>query len=261
MKKTAHRRLIQSVDRALKILDVLANRDEPIGLTELARKMGLDSSTVYRLLYTLRVHGYAQQDSGDKRYRLGPKAIELGQKALDRFSLRRQAGAFVRELAAKTGESALLATLVGGKPICVENEDGAGLFRMSPQVGSEAFPHCTATGKAIAANLPERELQQLLAKTGVWQFTDKTITDLGALRIHLRKVREEGYAVNDEEIYAGLRGLAAPVFDHRGLVVGSIGISGPVSRMTPEKLEESKQVVMNLARELSRSIGYVETAE
>jgi len=102
------------LDRALNILEVLADRDESVGLTELARMMGLDSITVYLLLYTLRVHGYVQQGDRDKRYGLGPKAIELGQKALQKFTLRSKGAPFIRELAAKTGEAAHLVSLVGG---------------------------------------------------------------------------------------------------------------------------------------------------
>ncbi len=177
MKKTAKPRLIQSVDRALNILEILADRDQSIGLTELARMMGLDSSTVYRLLSTLRVHGYAEQDHRDRKYHLGPKAIELGQKALQKFTLRSKGAPFVRELAAKTGEAAHLVSLVGGQAIYVDNRAGAGLLTVSAQIGGVALPYCAATGKAVAANVSETELEWLLASTELRKLTENTITD------------------------------------------------------------------------------------
>ena len=141
MNKMPQRRLIQSLDRALKILEVLADRDEPISLTELAKTMELDNSTVYRLVSTLRAHGYAQQSSRDKKYRLGPKAIELGQKALQKFTLRASGAPFVRELAAKTGETVNLVGLVGGKTVCIDKKERPGLITFSPRIGAEAPPY------------------------------------------------------------------------------------------------------------------------
>ena len=261
MKKTPQPRLIQSVDRALNILEVLADRDESVKLTELARMMGLDSSTVYRLLSTLRVHGYAEQDHRDRKYHLGPKAIELGQKALQKFTLRSKGAPFVRELAAKTGEAAHLVSLVGGQAIYVDNRAGAGLLTVSAQIGGVALPYCTATGKAVAANLSETELERLLASTELRELTENTITDLGVLRSHFQEVRDQGYAVDDEEYHLGIRCLAAPVFDHSGAVVGSIGISASISSLTPDKVEQYKSIVMGAARELSRSMGCVQGAE
>jgi len=254
-------RLIQSLDRALKILDVLADRDEPIGLTELATSMGLDSSTVYRLLYTLRVHGYARQGGRDRRYRLGPKAIELGQKALQKFTLLERGRPFLRELAAKSEETATLVGLVGNSTVCVSKKERPGFLTFSPRIGAEAPPYCTATGKAVIANLPEVELEQLLDSIEIVRRTDNTITEPAALKEHLRTVREQGYAVDDEEYHPGIRCVAAPVFDHNGAVVGSIGISAAATSLTPEKAEQIAPVVMDIGRRLSIGMGYLDESE
>jgi IclR family KDG regulon transcriptional repressor len=254
-------RLIQSLDRALKILDVLADRDEPIGLTELARSMGLDSSTVYRLLYTLRIHGYARQGGRDRRYRLGPKAIELGQKALQKFTLLERGRPFLRELAATSEETATLVGLVGNSTVCVSKKERPGFLSFSPRIGAEAPPYCTATGKAVIANLPEGELERLLDSIEIVGRTDNTITELTALKEHLRTVREQGYAVDDEEYHPGIRCVAAPVFDHDGVVVGSIGISAAATSLTPEKAEQIAPVVVDIGRRLSISMGYLDESE
>jgi DNA-binding IclR family transcriptional regulator len=254
-------RLIQSVDRALTILDELADRDEPIGLTELATTMGLDSSTVYRLLYTLRVHGYARQGGRDRRYRLGPKAIELGQKALQKFTLLEKGRPFLRELADEIEETATLVGLVGRSTVCLSKRERPGFLTFSPRIGAVAPPYCTATGKAVIANLPETELQQLLDSLELRRLTENTLTHRGALKKHLRMVREQGYAVDDEEYHPGIRCVAAPVFDHDGAVVGSIGISASASRLTSEKAKRIAPIVMDKAGNLSRSMGYLEEPE
>jgi len=255
------RRLIQSVDRALKILDVLADRDEPIGLTELATTMGLDSSTVYRLLHTLRVHGYARQGGRDRRYRLGPKAIELGQKALQKFTLLEKGRPFLRELADEVEETATLVGLVGSSTVCLSKRERPGFLAFSPRIGAVAPPHCTATGKAVIAHLPESELQHLLESIELQKLTENTITRRGVLKKHLSMVREQGYAVDNEEYHPGIRCVAAPVFDHNGAVVGSIGISASASRLTPDRVERVAPLVMDIGNRLSQSMGYLEASE
>jgi IclR family KDG regulon transcriptional repressor len=261
MSKRPKVRLIQSLDRALRILGILADRDASIGLTELAQEMGLDSSTVYRLVATLRAHGYAQQDETDKRYSLGPTAIELGQKALAKFTLRSKGAPFVRELASRTGETAHLASLVGGQPIYVDKRVGSAPLTISAQIGGLALPYCTATGKAIAAYLDEAELDRLLAETELRKLTENTITDADVLREHLREVRARGYAVDDEEYHPGIRCIAVPIYDYRGFVVGSLGISASVARLVTEKMEACTAVLLDVGGRLSESMGYVEGDE
>jgi IclR family KDG regulon transcriptional repressor len=261
MTKKPKVRLIQSLDRALNILDILADRDGAVGLTELANEMGLDSSTVYRLVATLRAHGYAQQDETDKRYALGPKAIELGQKALAKFTLRSRGAPFVRELASKTGETAHLVTIVGGQAVYVDKRIGSGPLTISAQIGGLALPYCTATGKAIAAHLTEAELDRLLSETELRRLTERTIVDPEVLREHLRTVRAQGYAVDNEEYHPGIRCVGAPIFDHRGFVVGALGISASVATLVEEKMERCTAVLLDVAGRLSESMGYVEGDE
>jgi IclR family KDG regulon transcriptional repressor len=236
MNKKPRARLIQSLDRALNILDVLADRDGSVGLTELASDMGLDSSTVYRLLATLRAHRYVQQDERDRRYSLGPKAIELGQKALGKFTLRSKGAPFVRELASKTGETAHLASMVGGHPVYVDKRVGSGPLTVSAQIGGFALPYCTAT-------------------------TAKTITDVGVLKEHLKQVRTQGYALDDEEYHPGIRCLGVPIFDHSGLVVGSLGISASVSSLAGDRMTSCITTLKDVGRRLSSAMGYVEGDE
>jgi IclR family KDG regulon transcriptional repressor len=261
MNKKPQARLIQSLDRALNILDVLADREGSIGLTELASHMGLDTSTVYRLLATLRAHGYAQQDERDRRYSLGPKAIELGQKALSKFTLRSKGSPFVRELASKTGETAHLASMVGGQPIYVDKRVGSGPLSISAQIGVVALPYCTATGKAIAAYLPDAELDRLLGQTELRKLTENTIADAETLKKHLEEVREQGYAMDDEEYHPGIRCLAAPIFDHGGSIVGSIGISASVATLNGDKMARSLATLLDVSERLSNSMGHVEGDE
>jgi len=143
----------------------------------------------------------------------------------------------------------------------VDKRVGSGPLTISAQIGGVALPYCTATGKAIAAYLPDAELDRLLGQTEFRKLTEKTIADVEALRKHLEEVRQQGYAVDEEEYHPGIRCLAAPIFDHRGSVVGSIGISASVATLVGDKMAGCVTTLLDVSRRLSTSMGYVEGDE
>jgi IclR family KDG regulon transcriptional repressor len=256
MAKTRDPKLIQSLDRGLEVLEILGNSDGLMGVTELADMLGVDKATAYRILFTLKSQGYVNQDEETRKYGLGLKAIKLGQKALRKLDLRTKAKPFLRELAQTTGETVLLVTLVNDKLVYIDKEESTALLTISAQIGREAVPHCTATGKAFVAYLPDEKIDSFLSNVGLRPHTARTIVTLPELKAHLQMVRRQGYALDDEEYHPGVRCIAAPVFNHMGNVVASIGISGPAKRLELDRIEEYKRIVVETASKLSQSLGY-----
>ena len=248
-------KIIGSLDRGLHILEMLGAAVEPLRVTEIAGVLKVDKSTAYRLLHTLQARGYVSQVE-TRRYRLGSKCIELGSLALKTIDMRMQARPFLEELADQTGQTIHLAVLSNIEAIYVDMVQGSSVITISTDVGMEAPGHCTASGKALFAHLSPEQLRQIYSGRELPQFTPSTITDLASLEAHLQVVREQGYAVDDEERYQGVRCMAAPVFDHHGQVIASISVSGPSSQMYLKRIKELKGPVIKVATQLSAKLGY-----
>lgn len=247
--------VIGSLDRGLRILDMLGTSTEPLGVAEIAGELDVDKSTAYRLLQTLQARQYVRQvETG--QYRLGSKCIQLGSQALKTIDVRAQARPFLEELADQTGQTVHLATMVGDRAVYVGRVQGRSVITISTEVGMEAPGHCSASGKALFAYLPDKRLEEIFNERKLHQYTAKTITDLAALKKHLRQVIEQGYAIDDEERYPGVRCVAAPVFNHQGQVVASLSVSSPSSQVDLNQIEALKELVVNQVGKLSAQLGY-----
>lgn len=245
---------IQSLARGLKLLELLAAGDDDVGVTELAGQMGIDKSSVSRLVQTLAAYGYAEQDPTSRRYRLGPQIVRLSRSLLTRMPLRDEAKPFLRTLVNRTGECAHIAILAQGQALYIDQVESPASLRVTTGVGTLAPLHCTALGKCLLTFDSTAEMPAELPP-----FTARTITDHKSLAAHLEQTRRQGYAVDDEEYDFGVRCVAAPVFDYRGKVVGAIGISGPAGRMGLDRLPHFAQVVLGAARELSNRMSFQRT--
>jgi DNA-binding IclR family transcriptional regulator len=247
--------IIGSLDRGLRILEMLGTASKPLGVTEIAKTLEVDKSTAYRLLFTLQARGYARQVQ-DKKYWLGSTCLQLGSLAVKAVDVRVQARRFLEELAARTEQTVHLAVLFGDEAIYVDRIHGSSVVSISTNVGADAVGHCTASGKAIFAHIPHEQLNEIYKSKELTKYTARTITDLASLESHFGIVREQGYAVDDEERYDGVRCVAAPIFNHSGEAIASFSVSGPVSRMDLKRLEDSKETVIRMASELSAELGY-----
>jgi len=242
---------IQSLARGLKILELLAQAENGVSVTELAEELGVDKSSASRLIQTLATYGFAEQDPTSRRYRLGPQVVRLSRSLLTRMPLRDEAKPFLRQLVERTGECAHLAILAQGQALYVDQVESPASLRVTTGVGTLAPLHCTALGKCLLAFDNGIALPKELPS-----YTPRTITDPEVLRLHLEQTRRQGYAIDDEEYDFGVRCVAAPVFDYRGKVIGAIGISGPAGRMGLDRLPHYAQVVMDAARELSNRMSF-----
>lgn len=241
---------IQSLARGLKILNLLEQARSGMGTTEVAREMTIDKSSASRLLHTLANYDFVVQDESTARYQLGPRLLTLGQRVLDRISLRDRARPYLYKLVDATGECAHLAILAQRQALYIDQAESSAALRVESEIGTLSPLHCTALGKAMLAfgdgALPEALLP----------FTQRTITDQAVLQAQLLQIRQRGYAIDDEEYNYGVRCVAAAVYDHRGMLLGAIGISGPAGRVTLERIDEFGALVRQVAEELSAKLGY-----
>ncbi|WP_161955070.1 IclR family transcriptional regulator [Moorella sp. Hama-1] len=247
---------VQSLEKGLKVLEALAAAGGGVGLSELSRRLGLNKSTVYRLLTTLKAYGYVDQEAVTERYTLGLKVLDISSSLLDRLDVRAVAHPYLKELAATSQEAAHMVIRDGGEAVYVDKVEGNRTIRMYSQIGRRVALHSTAVGKAMLAFLSQEEVKEIITGRGVPRFTARTIITMAALEAELARVRERGYAIDDSENEEGIRCVGAPIFDHRGRVVAVVSISGPTLHVTPERLPELGRLVRQAGREISRHLGY-----
>lgn len=258
--RTRPSNLVQTLERASFILDILGQSPQGISIKDLSEKMLLPKGTTHRLLSSLSYFGYVRQDRNTKNYFLGFKLVELGNMLLGQLDLRKEAEPFLRNLAQRTKETVHLVILDGNEIVYLdklETEPHAGGLRMASRVGSRNPAHSCAVGKALMAYLPEEALARMVEEKGLSRRTENTITDFNQLKDHMRLVRKQGYAVDDEENERGIRCVGAPVFDEAGKAVAAISVSGPAFRVTKKSVQENlKKEVMETALRISQRLGF-----
>lgn len=246
---------VQSIERAVKILEGLAEEREGLGVTELSRLLDLHKSTVHRLLSTLLKLGYVEQNPYTEKYRLGMKLLYLGGAILERMDLKREAHDLLKELSGQVNEAVHLVIPDGNQAVYIDKIDSNGTIRMYSQIGRRAPMHASAVGKAILAFSPKETVERII-EGGLVQYTPKTITDKDKLLGHLKVIRTQGFAVDDEENEEGIRCVGAPIFDYTGHVIGALSISGPTVTVTPEKLKTLAVRVKEYGDKISRKMGW-----
>lgn len=247
--------LIQSLDRGLQLLEIISQAKEPMGLPELSEMLGVDRSTVHRLLGTLQKRNYVVQDPVSKRYSLGLRVIELSRRALDGINFRSIAKPYLKRLSKETGESTNLFILTDNHAICVDYEASPSPLAVTNDTGIIYIMHATAGGKVLLANMPEAVRQKIITTAPLAAFTPRTYTDANALLMNLQQIKAQGYAIDDEERYVGVRCIAAPIFDHTQKNIAGISMSGPASRVTLDKVPEFAKYVVQAAEDISKELG------
>jgi IclR family transcriptional regulator, pca regulon regulatory protein len=230
----------QSLERGLAILSAFTPDQAALGISELARRLGLTRSTAHRYVATLTTLGYLQQDDATRKYRLGPRVLDLGFSMLGSLELREIAAPHLRRLTDVTGHTSNLAIRDDTDVILIDRVRGRpGPYHhleFSLHVGSRIPSYCSATGKALLAFLPRPDLDRLLNRIDLVQRGPRTLTDKRALLAELDHVRRTGIAVNDEELESALRSIAAPVRSRSGEVIAAINVAVPWSPATMSEL-------------------------
>jgi IclR family acetate operon transcriptional repressor len=246
--------LVQSVDRAVTVLEILARRGEA-GVTELAAELGVHKSTAFRLVAALEHRGLVDQPQGRGKYRLGMGLVRLAGVAAGQIDLARESRLICDRLAAELGETVNVAVLDEEHAINISQTRGSAAVSSHNWVGQRTPLHATSSGKVLLAFQPAEPRARLLAQP-LPRFTARTVTDPAELRRALARVRERGWASTNEELEIGLNAVAAPVRAHDAAVVASISASGPSYRLTVELFAEVAARLTAAAAELSRRLGY-----
>lgn len=246
--------VIQSVDRAVAILDVLASEGWKAG-AEVARELGVHRSTALRLLATLERHGLVERDRRTAKYRLGGRLVQLASAARGEADLRSASRPVCEALARAVGETVTLDVLAGDEILPIEQATGSTSVVSVNWLGTRSPAHCTASGKVILAFGPESERARYLARP-LERRTAHTVTDRSELDAQLNGARATGYARTDEELEVGLSAIAAPVRMAGGEVVGAIDVSGPAHRFGPAQSAEIATRCVEAADDLSHRLGY-----
>jgi IclR family acetate operon transcriptional repressor len=249
-------RAIQSVSRALHLLELISELGGRATLSELARRAGLNVSTSHHLLATLVARGYVARSGARGGYYLGSKILQLSTARGRQVGLIDMAAPYLRKINEETGETVHLATLQGEDLVTLVKLEAHHQVRVDvATVGKSNAAHAAATGKAILAWVPEREMLRVLAGKGMTRFTDNTITDVSSLIEELRHVRRNGFALDREEFQPGVVCVGAAVRDHAGGVIGSISISTPKSRADDAYLDTITALLKQATRALSEEFG------
>jgi DNA-binding IclR family transcriptional regulator len=247
--------MIQSVDRAARILRALAAGSGRLGVSELSDRLGLAKGTVHGLLRTLHDHGLVEQDADSDKYQLGPQLLQLSNRYLDLNELRARSLAWSELLATRAGEAVRIGVPHGNGVLVVHHVFRPDTSLQILEVGAVLPMHATALGKVVLAYLAEPERNDVL-DAGLPKLTGRTISTLPALERELDAVRKRGYAVEREEAVLGEVGIAAPIFGRKGAVVGGIGVAGPSERLNGRARETKvATVVGEAARSISRDLG------
>ncbi|MEO3787504.1 IclR family transcriptional regulator [Actinocorallia sp. B10E7] len=242
-------------ETAARVADVLllfAGGPQYLGVSAISRELGLSKAVVHRILQSLVSREMLQTDPGVPGYRLGPAAVALGASALSRFETRTAALPVLRRLRDETGETSTLSGLVGEERVYLTQFESPYEVKMTVEVGRRFPLHAGSSGKAILAFLPEDRRESLLSRP-LLSFTERTVTDTGALRAELAEIARDGVAVSAGERQSDAGSVAAPLFGPDGEPHGSISVCGPRHRFTPERVELWRGLVLAAAEEISRS--------
>lgn len=250
--------MIQAVSNALTLLELFDDKVAELGIREMRDRLELTTQATERLVATLERRGYLELNRLTGCYRLGLKTYEISRTFLAQAELFRHAQTVLRNLVSVCNETAYIATMHDYLSTYLEAVETTMTVRVASRIGSRLPAYCTAAGKVLLAALPPERLAEYLERVELRPYTDRTITDREALARHLAAIAEQGYAVGNEELERGIRGVAAPVRNHTGRIVAAVIISGPAMRLTDERLAaELIPQVRQATDEISLKLGYL----
>jgi IclR family acetate operon transcriptional repressor len=253
--------LVQAVSRCIDIFEQLVQTEGELGISELSVATGLPAGTVHRLLATLLARGYVRQNPKTRRYSLGHQVFALAHRIHSREAVRSIARPYMRELMQITGETVNLAVLESLEAVYVSQEQAPRIVRTFAEIGNRVALHATGTGKVLLAFQAPAQREAILAKLELTPCTANTIADTVRLRAALKQIRQRGYALDWEEYQEGVCCIAVPVVNDTSYAVATLSISGPCSRLKPEKIQLFVPHLKRYARNLSIALGYEPTAE
>lgn len=248
---------IEILSVALDVVECLLDAGtKPLRASEIANQLGKNRTRVFRILKTLEQRGYCEFDEEAQAYRLGGKFVELGSQMRGELSLRKLAEPILYTLAQSTGDSVHLLTRNGNYAVPVDRYQGHHRLQVATPIGQAVPLHVGASPKILLANAPEEERERILQELTLEQFTQNTITDIDTLRQCLNDIREQGYAVDEEDYEIGVYAIGAPIYNDTGRVIAGVTITTPESRYSPDRKEKLIAQVLEAANEISTKLGF-----
>jgi IclR family transcriptional regulator, KDG regulon repressor len=249
---------LSSIRRALQILQTFSAERPEMGVTEVSRFLGVHKSSISRIIGTLASEGFLEKNPETGRYRLGLKLLDLGDRVLGRYDLRNDAAPFMEELAQKTREIIHLSILDKNQIVYLDKKGEGQALTVGTKIGGRNPAHASSMGKVLLSGLPSHELMEALSMGPLLPRTPSTITKIPDLLKELDKVKRQGFAIDNEESFPGIRCVAAPVYDRTGKIVASLSVTAPKQRMGQQRLREVRERVIAAARSISRRLGMIE---
>jgi IclR family KDG regulon transcriptional repressor len=247
--------MLSSVKKALELLDHFTVERPELSLAEISREVDAHKSSVFRVLTTLEAAGFLEKDPQSGKYRLGLKILDLAGRVWGRHDIRQIAAPHMEELARETGEVIHLAVLDGADIVYLEKKGQGQILTVATRVGGRNPAYASSMGKILLADLSEGELKAILGRGKLKKLTPNTITEMPKLVEELKRIREQGFALDNEETFPGIRCVGAPIRDAGGRVIAALSVTVPMQRMGDERVRELWRLVTNTARVVSERVA------
>jgi DNA-binding IclR family transcriptional regulator len=248
---------VPSIERALSVLECLAQAKRGFSLSEIGRRLRIPKSSAHLILSTLERRGFLQKNAKTGRYYFGLQLVSLSRSALENLDMREEAKPFLRSLMQESGFTVHMAVLERDEAVIIEKVEAPGLVRLASWIGRRLDVNCTGVGKVLLAFLPDDELDYLLKTKEFARHNSRTIISKSALKRELKLVRQSGYSLDNEEDEPGVCCIGAPVFDESGRAVAAISIAGIASQIGTNRIPILARMVRRVAGSLSARLGYI----
>jgi DNA-binding IclR family transcriptional regulator len=247
---------VQSLERALDIIEALSSEPEGLGVTELSQRIGLHKSTAHRLLATLVQRGYVSKTNSGC-YHIGLKIIEIASYYINSLELQTESRPYVAQITAELGLTAHIGVLEGDQVVYIERMDVLSGVKLYSQIGLRMHAYCSSLGKCLLSGFNSEQLAKVMTNCSFNKFTPNTISSLDELIAELRVVRKQGFAIDNLEYSLNNRCIAAPIYDYRGEIIAAISASGPPTILHQDRIAEVAAYVCEKAMAISKSMGYI----
>jgi DNA-binding IclR family transcriptional regulator len=248
--------MVPAVDRALAILEYLLSKNWAVSMSELSKNLKIPKATAFRIVKTLESRGYLFNPQQKGEYILGPSAISLGSSTPEKSEIKQIANPFMFELAEKTNQTVQLGVLLEYMVIYIDQIRTSRSLNVIVPTGTPFNVNLSAGGKVLVAYLPEQQQRDFLSHAELKSNTPKSVVDKEKFYKDLLKIMKQGYSIDDEEFARGIRCIAAPIFNHEGKNIASIGITGHTSIISDEKMVKFTDITIKSAEEISKAMGY-----
>ncbi len=245
---------LSSVKKAFKVLEAFTDERTELGVTQISELLKSHKSSISRVLMTLMAEGFVDKNPLTKKYRLGTKLMELGHCALSRFDLKEYAGPYLETLAKKTNEIIHLSILDKNEIVYIDKKGEGQVLTVATRIGGRNPAYACGMGKVLLSGLSSEELMKVLSLTPLKPFTVTTIVKIPQLLKELERVRKQGFALDNEESFPGIKCVAAPIKDRRGNVIAAMSATVPKQRMDKERTKELTQLVTECAQQISEQV-------